>query len=103
MNRWEIVTNRQAEFATCATNRTFTATFACRQQQKAMNKCMVKHATQEEQDAARTEWFATIDQRREEKDVKEEKRKKDEKFWREWWDKDLSKKPGQLDEKDGRS
>ena len=56
---------------------------------------MMKYATQAEQDAARAEWFATMDKRREEKERKEEKRQKDEKFWREWWDKDLNKKPGQ--------
>lgn len=60
---------------------------------------MVKYATQEEQDAARAEWFATIDKRREEKERKEEKRVKDEVFWREWWDKDLNKKPGESNEK----
>ena len=82
------------DFAACCTNRTFTATFYCRTQQKAMNDCMVRFATQEEQDAARGEWFATMDKRREEREQKEEKRKVDEKFWREWWDKDLEKKPG---------
>lgn len=60
-----------------------------------MNTCMMKYATQAEHDAARAEWFATIEQRREEREKKEEKRKEDEKFWRDWWDKDLSKKPGQ--------
>ena len=53
-----------------------------------MNTCMMKYATQEEQDAARAEWFATVDKRREERERKEEKRKVDEKFWREWWDKE---------------
>ena len=55
---------------------------------------MLKYATQEEQDAARKEWFETAERRREEREEKEEKRKKDEVFWREWWDKDLNKKPG---------
>lgn len=86
---------RIPEFATCCTNRTFTATIMCRKEQKAMNNCMMKYATQAEQDAAREEWFATIDKRREEREQKEAKRKEDEKFWREWWDKDLKKKPGQ--------
>ena len=83
------------DFATCCHNRTFTATLFCRQQQKAMNTCMMRYATQEEQDAARAEWFAKFDERKEERERKEEQRKKDEVFWREWWDKDLSKKPGQ--------
>lgn len=67
-----------------------------------MNNCMMQYATQAEQDAARSEWFATIDKRREEKEAKEVKRKEDEKFWREWWDKDLSKKPGHEQQKDGK-
>ncbi|KXT05735.1 hypothetical protein AC578_1056 [Pseudocercospora eumusae] len=66
----------------------FTATFMCRKQQKLMNNCMMQYATQAEQDAAREEWFATIDKRKEERDAKEAKRKEDEKFWKQWWDKD---------------
>lgn len=50
-----------------------------------MNSCMVAHATQEEQDAAREEWFATRDVRRRERELKEQKRKEQEKFHREWW------------------
>lgn len=64
-----------------------------------MNTCMMKYANQAEQDAARAEWFATIEQRKMEREEKEKKRQKDEKFWREWWDKDLSKKPVQPSEK----
>lgn len=82
------------DFAACCTSRTFTATFMCRAQQKAMNTCMMQYATQAEHDAAREEWFATIDKRKEERELKEAKRIEDEKFWREWWDKDLGKKPG---------
>ena len=73
-------------------NRTFTATLFCRKEQRAMNSCMMIYATQEEQDAARAEWFATMDNRRQERERKEEKRKEDEKFWKEWWDKDMSTK-----------
>ena len=58
-----------------------------------MNTCMNRYATQAEQDAAREEWFATMDRRREDREKKESKRVQDEKFWREWWDKDLQKKP----------
>jgi COX assembly protein 1 len=60
-----------------------------------MNQCMMRFATQEEQDAARAEWFAKFDERKEEREKREAQRKKDEVFWREWWDKDLSTKPGQ--------
>ena len=76
------------DFAACCSSRTFSATFMCRTQQKAMNACMNRFATREEQDAARQEWFATLDKRKEEKEVKDKKRREDEKFWREWWDKD---------------
>lgn len=85
------------DFAACATNRTFTATFMCRPQQKAMNACMKLYATREEQDAAREEWFATTDKRKEEREAKERKRLVDEKFWREWWAKD-GKSGGELAE-----
>jgi len=50
-----------------------------------MNTCMVKHATQEEQDRAREEWFATRDQRKKEREQKERRRIEQEKFHREWW------------------
>ncbi|KAL8783141.1 MAG: hypothetical protein Q9213_004833 [Squamulea squamosa] len=73
------------DFASCALNRTFSATWVCRQQRLAMNNCMISHASQQEQDAAREEWFATRDQRRKEREVKEAKRKEQEKFHRAWW------------------
>lgn len=60
----------------------------CRPQQKLMNACMNQYATQEEMDAARDEWFATMDTRREERMAKEKKRVEDEKFWQDWWNKD---------------
>ena len=81
------------EFAACCTSRTFTATIMCRKEQKAMNNCMMLYATQAEQDAAREEWFATMDERRRERERKEAKRKEDEKFWKEWWDKDAKGVP----------
>lgn len=50
-----------------------------------MNSCMVSHATQHEQDAAREEWFATRDVRQREREQKEKRKKEQEKFHREWW------------------
>jgi COX assembly protein 1 len=50
-----------------------------------MNNCMISHATQDEQDAAREEWFATRLKRQKEREAKEERRKEQEKFHREWW------------------
>ncbi|KAL9601694.1 MAG: hypothetical protein Q9179_002784 [Wetmoreana sp. 5 TL-2023] len=73
------------EFASCALNRTISATWACRQQRLAMNSCMIAHASQEEQDAAREEWFATRDERKRERAEKEKRRKEQEKFHRAWW------------------
>ncbi len=73
------------DFASCALNRTISATWACRSQRLNMNKCMISHATQEEQDEAREQWFATRDKRRDEREAKERKRKEQEKLHREWW------------------
>jgi len=50
-----------------------------------MNGCMIAHASQEEEDAAREEWFATLDQRRKDREANELKKKESEKFFREWW------------------
>jgi len=72
-------------FADCALGKTFTAPFSCREQNRAMNNCMVKHATQDEQDAAREEWFASRLKRQMEREAKEARRKEQEKFHREWW------------------
>lgn len=57
-----------------------------------MNTCMKQFATREEQDAAREEWFAGLDKRAEERAEKEKKKKVDEKFWRDWWDKEKATK-----------
>lgn len=73
------------DFASCALNRTFSATWLCRQQRLAMNNCMISHASQQEQDAAREEWFATRDKRKREREEKEKKRKEHEQFHRAWW------------------
>jgi COX assembly protein 1 len=78
------------DFAICAREHTFTSTFTCRPQQRVMNSCMMAFATLEEQDRAREEWFATRDQRRKERQLKEEKRKDAEEFHRKWWGLDES-------------
>ena len=81
-------------FAECALGRTFSAPFKCRQQNRAMNNCMVTHATQAEQDAAREEWFATRLKRQKERETKEERRKGQERFHREWWGLPLEDREG---------
>lgn len=81
-------------FAECALGRTFSAPFKCRQQNRVMNNCMITHATQAEQDAAREEWFATRLKRQKEREAKEERRKEQERFHREWWGLPLEDREG---------
>jgi COX assembly protein 1 len=50
-----------------------------------MNSCMKTHATQEEQDAAREEWFAQRQQRQKERERKALRKAEQEAFLREWW------------------
>ncbi|KAE8451347.1 hypothetical protein EG329_003976 [Mollisiaceae sp. DMI_Dod_QoI] len=72
-------------FADCALGRTFTAPFKCREQNRAMNTCMMVHATQAEQDAAREEWFGLRLKRQKDREAKEARRKEQERFHKEWW------------------
>ena len=80
-----LLSNWQSVFADCALGRTFTAPFKCRAQNRAMNTCMVAHATQAEQDAAREEWFGLRLKRQKDREAKEARKKEQEKFHREWW------------------
>lgn len=82
-------------FADCALGRTFTAPFKCRAQNRAMNTCMIAHATQDEQDSAREEWFALRLRRQKERELKEERRKEQEKFHREWWGLPMDEREGE--------
>jgi COX assembly mitochondrial protein 1 len=50
-----------------------------------MNGCMVSHATQAEQDAAREEWFAKRLERQREREKKAMRAEAQEDFAREWW------------------
>ncbi|KAI9855837.1 MAG: hypothetical protein M1824_005826 [Vezdaea acicularis] len=77
--------NTPTGFAECAINRTVSATWACRTQRLAMNACMVQHATRDEEDRAREEWFATRLERRREREEKERQIEEKRKFHREWW------------------
>ncbi|KAK2003901.1 hypothetical protein LX36DRAFT_650559 [Colletotrichum falcatum] len=72
-------------FADCALNRTFTVSFVCRTQLRAMNGCMKAHATPQEHDAAREEWFAKRLERQKERERKAVKKAQQEDFIREWW------------------
>jgi COX assembly protein 1 len=56
---------------------------------------MIKYATQDEQDAAREEWFGMRLQRQRERELKEERRKEQEKFHREWWGLPLEDQQGE--------
>lgn len=65
-----------------------------------MKSCMIKYATLKEQDAAREEWFATIDLRRLEMEEKKRHKVEAEKFFKEWWD--VPKSAGEKGEERGR-
>ncbi|GKT64591.1 hypothetical protein ColTof4_06985 [Colletotrichum tofieldiae] len=73
------------EIKDCALNRTFTVSFVCRTQLRAMNGCMKAHATPQEHDAAREEWFAKRLERQKERERKAVKKAQQEDFIREWW------------------
>ncbi|KAL9071417.1 MAG: hypothetical protein Q9161_004276 [Pseudevernia consocians] len=94
--------NQIRDFASCATNRTISASWACRKQRLEMNSCMIQHASQKEQDAAREEWFATMDLRRLEAEERKRQKAKAEKFFKEWWDvpKSSGQEEGEKAEKD---
>ncbi|OTA98904.1 hypothetical protein M426DRAFT_325611 [Hypoxylon sp. CI-4A] len=72
-------------FADCARNRTITIPFACRDLSHRMNSCMLAHATPEEHDRAREQWFAQRQQRAREREAKERRKMEQEAFHREWW------------------
>lgn len=50
-----------------------------------MNSCMISHATPEEEDRAREEWFAQRSKRIRERQKKEEKQKLQTEFHKHWW------------------
>ena len=89
---------QRLDFASCATNRTISATWACRKQRLAMNSCMVQYASRKEQDAAREEWFATMDLRRLQMEENKRQKAEAEKFHKEWWDIPKSSSPNEEDQ-----
>lgn len=79
-NRIQNWLTQSSAFAECAVGRTITQTWVCRDQRLAMNSCMVAHASREEEDRAREEWFATHEERRrarEEENARVEKRREE--------------------------
>ncbi|KAF2859361.1 hypothetical protein K470DRAFT_258980 [Piedraia hortae CBS 480.64] len=82
------------DFALCCKAHNFTATVVCRSAQRVMNACMQQFATLEELDAARKEWFERIPERQKERELKEAKRKEQEKFHKDWWDREREWKKG---------
>jgi COX assembly protein 1 len=62
-----------------------TLAFACRGTRRAMNGCMKVHSTQDEEDAAREEWFATRLERQREREKKTRRKLEQEAFIKEWW------------------
>lgn len=53
-----------------------------------MNGCMVRHATPDEEDRAREDWFALRGERKRETERREQVRKRQEDFHREWWERE---------------
>ncbi|KAF2246508.1 hypothetical protein BU26DRAFT_460323 [Trematosphaeria pertusa] len=74
-----------AAFATCATGRTFTMAWACRQQKLAMNNCMIQYQNQEEFDKARAEWFQLAGERKRQREEMERKIEEGRRKHKEWW------------------
>lgn len=72
-------------FAECALGRTFSVSFACRAQHRAMNGCMTEHATQKEYDLAREEWFARRLERQQAREQKAKVAAAQEEFIKDWW------------------
>ncbi|ATY62898.1 Cytochrome c oxidase biogenesis [Cordyceps militaris] len=72
-------------FAACALGRTFTVSFACRAEHRAMNGCMKLHANQAEHDAAREEWFAMRMDRQRQREAKNKVAVAQEEFMHDWW------------------
>jgi COX assembly mitochondrial protein 1 len=59
--------------------------FACRPAKVTMNKCMAAHATPDNYDVAREEWFAGRVARARERQRTERRKLEQEQFHREWW------------------
>jgi COX assembly mitochondrial protein 1 len=51
------------DFADCARGRTISVAWHCKEQQLAMNSCMLQYANKREQDLAREEWFESLRER----------------------------------------
>ncbi|KKY30267.1 hypothetical protein UCDDA912_g09798 [Diaporthe ampelina] len=87
---------RGATFAACALGRTFSVPFACREPHRVMNACMKAHATPQEEDAAREDWFARRQERARERQEKERRKAEQQRFMREWWGLEESEREEQL-------
>ncbi|KAK7738114.1 hypothetical protein SLS63_002447 [Diaporthe eres] len=83
-------------FAACALGRTFSVPFACREPHRLMNACMKAHATPQEEDAAREDWFAKRQERARERQEKERRKAEQQRFMREWWGLEESEREEQL-------
>ncbi|MBE7181147.1 MAG: hypothetical protein INR71_08060, partial [Terriglobus roseus] len=68
-------------------------TWLCRDQRLAMNRCMVAHASQDELDRARDEWFATAGDRRRKREEEALDREEKLKLKREYWGVDEAGRP----------
>lgn len=73
------------DFAHCATGRTMSIMWRCRNERKAMESCMVGFATRAEEDAAREEWFAKVGERRRKREEEERWKEQQREKKSEWW------------------
>lgn len=87
---------QKTAFAACALGRTFSVPFACREPHRLMNACMKAHATPQEEDAAREDWFARRQERARERQEKERRKAEQQRFMREWWGLEESEREEQL-------
>lgn len=77
----------------CAKGRTVSMAWACRDQKSAMQTCMARYATLEEQDKAREEWFATRLDRAREREEKAAKKRESDRKRREYYGLDENDRP----------
>ncbi|KAF2663517.1 hypothetical protein BT63DRAFT_484248 [Microthyrium microscopicum] len=74
-----------AKFAACAKANVVSVNFTCSSEKLNMNHCLRLHATQEEEDRARAEWFSKLDHRRKEREKEAQDRIENEKKLKDWW------------------
>lgn len=75
-------------FAACATGRTFTMVWACRDQKLTMNTCMLRYQGQDEMDKARAQWFQLAGERKQKREEHQQQLEEARRKHKEWWNLD---------------